>query len=242
MPIDNTSFQSRIAAQTASRWATRQKLGLAPDLKAPPIDPRWTKPLRVSGGIYAESPADRVPESVTKVWDAVATSGRAIEAAPMPESPASAVLTFTAGYMNKVHNPEFLLDEFNALVPKDLEFDTLVGAGLSGTIAVTELARRLDRHYLVVRKENDGTHSAHPVEGKLGKRWLFVDDTVSSGRTFCRVWNVIDKLRYSRGFSTEYVGRVLYTDCEFYRSPSDAGDHLLQNYPSMRRVGMRQAW
>lgn len=211
MPIDNTSFQSRIAAQTASRWAMRQKLGLAPDLKAPPIDPRWTKPLRVSGGIYAESPA-------------------------------SAVLTFTAGYMNKVHNPEFLLDEFNALVPKDLKFDTLVGSGLSGTIAVTELARRLDKHYLVVRKENDGTHSAHPVEGKLGKRWLFVDDTVSSGRTFCRVWNVIDKLRYSRGFSTEYVGRVLYTDCEFYRSPSDAGDYLLQNYPSMRRVGMRQAW
>lgn len=122
-------------------------------------------------------------------------------------------------YMDEVHKPELLLSLANDFL-EGVEFDTLVGTGLSGTIAVTDLARRLGKNYLVVRKPNDGTHSHLPVEGKLGKRWLFVDDLVSTGSTFARVWDVLHKLCREREFETEFAGTFLY-NARYYHPPKN---------------------
>lgn len=128
-------------------------------------------------------------------------------------------LDCTIGYMSVAHNPGLLLEIAETHL-RDADYDTLVGTGLSGTIAVTELARKLGKKYLVVRKPNDGTHSHLPAEGHLGKRWVFVDDLVGTGRTISRCWDVVHKLAYDQGFTTEFVGAFLYSDRWFFGADS----------------------
>lgn len=133
-------------------------------------------------------------------------------------------LDFTDSYMRDVHDGDRLFERFQAGVPADLEYDTLVGTGLSGTIAVVDLARRLGKKYLVVRKENDNTHSYQSVEGRLGKKWLFVDDFVDSGRTLGRVYDKLHML--DDEFSTEFVGVYEYKFGEFNAPTGKQADEV----------------
>lgn len=126
-------------------------------------------------------------------------------------------LDFTDSYMHDVHDGERLFERFQQAIPADLEYDTLVGTGLSGTIAAVDLARRLGKKYLVVRKENDNTHSHQSVEGRLGKKWLFVDDFVDTGRTLGRVYDKLHML--DDEFDTEFVGVYEYKFGEFNAPP-----------------------
>lgn len=108
-----------------------------------------------------------------------------------------------------------------------VEYDTMVGTGLSGGIAVPQLAQALGKKYLIIRKAGEASHGMPGgAVGELGKRWLFVDDFISSGDTR---WNVLRAVRdlvemrnrpTSRWdgakevmlppFATEYVGSYLY--------------------------------
>ncbi|RTL65864.1 MAG: phosphoribosyltransferase [Pseudonocardiaceae bacterium] len=131
-------------------------------------------------------------------------------------------LDVTSGYMTRAHNPREVIDTFRLLRkhhPKPLRFDTLVGTGLSGAIIIPPLARALRKDYLLIRKDDDGTHSEFPAEGRLGSRWLFVDDLVCSGATLRRCMRVVREMlsehfghRQRTGFSTELVGMFLYSD------------------------------
>lgn len=67
---------------------------------------------------------------------------------------------------------------------RGLQFDTMVGRGLSGSLVVPILARAMNKYFAIVRKTGDGSHSARQIEGKLGKRWIFVDDLICTGDTF----------------------------------------------------------
>lgn len=102
------------------------------------------------------------------------------------------------------------------LTDAEVECDTFVGTGLSGSIIVPLLAKEFGKHFLIVRKGNDGSHSANPAEGRLGKHWLFVDDFVSSGRTRARVKEIVQNILFShesltgKKFETEYVGTLEY--------------------------------
>lgn len=128
------------------------------------------------------------------------------------------VLDLTSSYMSDVHNPDQLMRIALDLL-EGIRFDTLVGTGLSGALAVPELARRFGVNYLIVRKPNDGTHSWLPVEGKLGRRWVFVDDLIASGATFGRVWDAMNRLldKHSGYFRSEFVGAMLYDDHRFLK-------------------------
>lgn len=95
---------------------------------------------------------------------------------------------------------------------KGVQYDTLVGTGMSGALIVPTLARALDQHWLIVRKPKDGSHSWHPFIGKLGRRWIFVDDFIDSGATRKRVLAAIQKEAESFDFKTTYVGDYLYVD------------------------------
>lgn len=94
----------------------------------------------------------------------------------------------------------------------DVDYDTLVGTGLSGTVVVPILGRELGRHWAVVRKE-ESVHSSRPVLGTLGQRWVFVDDTIDTGATLQRVKRKIAQ----ECTSTEYVGAYLYQFDTFTR-------------------------
>ncbi len=43
-----------------------------------------------------------------------------------------------------------------------------------------------------MRKPNESGHSTEDVEGTLGRRWVFVDDFVSSGATLQRVIHAVN--------------------------------------------------
>lgn len=127
-------------------------------------------------------------------------------------------LDVSTSYMSRAHNPRDVIDTFRLLRKHHsnrLQFDTLVGTGLSGAIIVPPLARALRKNYLIVRKSDDGSHSEYPAEGVLGKRWVFVDDLIASGATLRRVIDVVQGLPsqvHKSDFSTELVAAFLYND------------------------------
>lgn len=135
-------------------------------------------------------------------------------------------------YMELAYEPERIYERFINTVPEHLEINTLVGVGLSGGLVVPTLARTLGMDWLVVRKDNDGSHSVEPSYGVLGDRWLFVDDCVASGRTIARALAGVEKTVYDRDFDPEWVGVFLYQHDEFHWS-DDLRDHppyMLREY------------
>lgn len=93
----------------------------------------------------------------------------------------------------------------------DLDFDTIVGTGFSGGVVIPALAMALGKNYVLIRKDTDDSHhGAGRMLGTLGKRWLFVDDFVSSGSTRTRVLERIENTMLDRDFTSTYVGDYLY--------------------------------
>jgi len=88
---------------------------------------------------------------------------------------------------------------------KGVEFDTMVGRGLSGALVVPLLARAMSKHFAIVRKPNDGSHSGSSVEGRLGERWVFVDDLICSGTTFKQTLDQIKRVKPRIEFSGMYM-------------------------------------
>lgn len=80
-------------------------------------------------------------DAIFAPWDTVQYQA----VAPRPEKK---VLDLTdETYLRVVHKPDRLLELANQYL-SNVDYDTLVGTGLSGTIAATTLARLLDKNYL----------------------------------------------------------------------------------------------
>lgn len=124
-------------------------------------------------------------------------------------------INITASYMNCAHDLAELTAKFVDRT-RGVNFDTVVGTGLSGALVVPALARELDKNWLLVRKADDGTHSSYPAEGRLGERWMFVDDLISSGATRRRVMAVVADLAQEHKHRTQIVGQYLYQWYEPY--------------------------
>lgn len=116
-------------------------------------------------------------------------------------------MTFHSDYMTHVHEPDWKILSQAASFLEHVEYDTLIGTGLSGALVVPMIARDLGKHWAVVRKPNDGSHSPDRAEGTIGERWVFVDDLVASGTTRNRV---IDTVKAITGGRTQFVGSYLY--------------------------------
>lgn len=121
------------------------------------------------------------------------------------------ILSFRSGYMEEAYNLPALIDTAGVLL-EGVEFDTLVGTGLSGALVLPALAAAMGKHFLVIRKDTEATHAHWKAEGQLGKRWLFVDDVIDSGATLRRVhYAVYDALQDRRSdHETDFVGAYLY--------------------------------
>lgn len=89
----------------------------------------------------------------------------------------------------------------------DVDFDTFVVTGMSGAMAGTLLSHRLNKNLLVLRKNDDSTHhDTADYFGRLGKKWVFLDDLVSTGDTFRQVYNRMEKMtRQLVTYDTLYV-------------------------------------
>lgn len=126
-----------------------------------------------------------------------------------------------------------------------LDFDTFVGIGISGALVVPLLGRALGKHFAIVRKEKDGSHSNHAIEGHIGPavRWIFVDDLIDSGRTLCRAMDVMKHSNHP--MHPEFVGAYLYSNygeseylsadkCASYIAEGKARDELKTTAPGKR--------
>lgn len=100
----------------------------------------------------------------------------------------------TGSYFDKAlcgTNAELI--EAMRLKTKGVEYDTIIGTGLSGTIFTARVAPGLRKKFAIVRKDGDGSHSGIRVEGQVGKRWIFADDFICGGGTMKRVLNMMKK-------------------------------------------------
>lgn len=103
---------------------------------------------------------------------------------------------------------EVIADKLRQQVNSD-EYDTIVGIGLSGALVIPRLANLLGKKWAIVRKD-DGTHSGNPIEGQIGRSWLFVDDLVASGRSREKVKAAVRRVTDNYGFKTNYIGTYQY--------------------------------
>jgi orotate phosphoribosyltransferase-like protein len=101
----------------------------------------------------------------------------------------------------------------------EVDFDTVVGIGLSGALIVPQMAAAFGKNFAIVRKV-DNTHSDQPVEGHIGARWLFVDDLICTGSTYKHVVNKMKLTAELYSHDTQHVGAYLYFSRRFF-APAD---------------------
>jgi orotate phosphoribosyltransferase len=103
-------------------------------------------------------------------------------------------------------------------------FDTMVGMGLSGSIFAARTAPAMSKSFAIVRKDDDkSTHSHDIVEGRIGSRWIFVDDFIDTGATFRDVYRKVTQELEALGMRSEFVGALVYDNPRFY-TPDDLHD------------------
>ena len=132
--------------------------------------------------------------------------------------------TFGTGYMDTA------LDDLGGLIAQaaddlaDVDFDTLVGTGLSSAVVIPALALRMGKRFVLIRKEGDDSHhGGGRLLGNLGSRWIFVDDFVSSGHTRNRVMQKIADVNGTLQVGWDYrVNAVMRTTIE----TEHVGDYL----------------
>ena len=95
------------------------------------------------------------------------------------------------------------------LAEAKVEYDTLIGTGLSGSLIIPHMARALRKNFAIVRKPGS-SHSTTRIEGTIGAGWLFVDDLIATGQTFTRVHGLVNEIARDRAHTTELRGAFLY--------------------------------
>lgn len=101
------------------------------------------------------------------------------------------------GYSSRVFADSASLTSLVVDMRRDLrgvKFDTMIGSGLSGSLIIPILARRLRKRWAIIRKPGEATHSSSTFQGEIGDRWIFVDDFVASGATRRRVEKAVNTL------------------------------------------------
>lgn len=90
-----------------------------------------------------------------------------------------------------------------------VEYDTMIGTGLSGSLVIPVLARALGKHFAIIRKE-PSAHTSAQFEGEIGDRWIFVDDFIATGLTMSIVLRTVKEISLQHGERPKFAGAYLY--------------------------------
>ena len=94
------------------------------------------------------------------------------------------------------------------LKPVADKFDSIVCTGVSGLLVAPDVAKKLKKDLLIVRKE-ENRHSIHVVEGVWEpRRYIIIDDLCESGKSVKRMVEAVTNHRDHR--NTEFVGAWFY--------------------------------
>lgn len=116
-----------------------------------------------------------------------------------------------SGYFPTAFDSKELCNRAKTML-KGVQFDTVVGSGVSGVLPLLTIATALKVNTMVVRKPVDlnNSHCGSLIEGQLDHKWLFVDDFCATGKTFARVWEAVDRACQSEWVPHQCVGAFLY--------------------------------
>jgi adenine/guanine phosphoribosyltransferase-like PRPP-binding protein len=101
------------------------------------------------------------------------------------------------------------------------QFDTIACCGVSGLMVVPQIAELLDKHILIIRKD-ERCYSEFRTEGVAPFQYVVVDDLVCSGDTIKRIQNTI-KDEYSRAICK---GIYFYIPDQCVYRPDEDGSKL----------------
>lgn len=124
-------------------------------------------------------------------------------------------------YMHQAFDKDLtkLIKKFDK-VTIHLNYDTIVGTGLSGALVVPAIGRALGVKWAIVRKPTENSHdqlfnSKAQYVGEIGHNWIFVDDFIATGETLHRVKDTIGEEAYEADERPHYVGTYMYEDDHF---------------------------
>ena len=93
--------------------------------------------------------------------------------------------THTVKILNHKHR-QATIDHAIKVLSK-YKFDGIACSGVSGLMLVPQLCEKLDKNIIVVRKIKETRYSPFDYEGVPPKKYIIVDDLVSSGNTVQRI-------------------------------------------------------
>ena len=88
----------------------------------------------------------------------------------------------TAQVLNHKIRNKFIIKAVCDLRKISGEFDSIVCCGISGLMVVPQIAELLDKHIVIVRKD-DKCYSDFKIEGVTPFRYIIIDDLICSGNT-----------------------------------------------------------
>ena len=131
------------------------------------------------------------------------------------------------GYSRDAWGPQSDLVHYASEKLKNVNYDSMVGTGLSGSLVIPVMAPYFKKDWAIIRKSTENSHSQSLFEGIIGKRWIFVDDGVSTGLTLLRVVQTVKQLSEQYGEKNEFIGAYMYGPREW--APADELTSLTEN-------------
>lgn len=106
------------------------------------------------------------------------------------------------------------------LKPDKDKFDSIVVIGLSGIVVGTPVSLKLGKPIIIIRKDRLDNHQKTLVVNgsRMGNRYLFLDDFVSTGKTVRKVRDTLSDSSYA---PVQEIGQYLYATRSkiFYEIP-----------------------
>jgi orotate phosphoribosyltransferase len=119
--------------------------------------------------------------------------------------------------LQKVLSPTLLQDTCSSVVgmieESKVKFDAVAFTGLSGALVAPVVCLMLNKYPLVVRKDEEISHSYLRVEGPIGAfNYIIIDDLLCYGKTVRRMLNHIETNKPA----SKCVGLFLYNQKDSY--------------------------
>ena len=125
-------------------------------------------------------------------------------------------------YLHNVLTPGRLTQTVNRVIRliarSKVKFDAIAFRGMSGALIAPQVASHFSVPLLMIRKNKNNSHSRLTIEGKAVKKYIIVDDCISSGKTMEIIVDAVRRFgEYNGGWSKDDIkcqGIFLYSPSE----------------------------